>query len=59
MEPFKGKVRELAAGESWEIEGRHKFQPVSTRVYYSGGHRFESRINGRAFPAVEFALEVD
>ncbi len=56
---FKGKVRELDAGESWAIEGRHKFQPVTTRVYYAGGHRFEPRVNGRDFPAVGFTLEVD
>ena len=56
---FKGRVRELAAGERWEIEGSHKFQPVTTRVYYPGGHRFEPQVNGRAFPSVGFTLRVD
>lgn len=53
---FKGRVRELAPGEVWEITGRHSFKPVTTRVYHPGIHRFEPRINGKAFPAGEFAL---
>lgn len=53
---FKGRVRELAPGEVWEIAGRHSFKPVSTRVYHPGVHRFEPRINGKAFPAREFVL---
>jgi 3-methyladenine DNA glycosylase AlkC len=53
---FKGRVRELAPGESWEITGRHSFKPVTTRVYHPGIHRFEPRINGKAFPGTEFVL---
>jgi 3-methyladenine DNA glycosylase AlkC len=53
---FKGRVRELAPGESWEIIGHHSFKPVTTRVYHPGTHRFEPRINGRAFPGREFVL---
>jgi 3-methyladenine DNA glycosylase AlkC len=55
---FKGRARELAAGERWEIEGRHSFKPVTTRVYHAGGHGFEPRLNGRVFTALKFALEV-
>jgi 3-methyladenine DNA glycosylase AlkC len=53
---FKGRVRELAAGEVWEITGRHSFKPVTTRVYHAGIHRFEPRINGKAYPGGEFVL---
>jgi 3-methyladenine DNA glycosylase AlkC len=53
---FKGRVRELAPGELWEITGRHSFKPVTTRVYHPGIHRFEPRINGKAFPGSEFVL---
>ncbi len=55
---FKGRIRELAAGESWEIESRHSFKTVTTRVYHPGQHRFEVRLNGKVFPALEFMLEV-
>jgi len=53
---FKGRVRELAPGEVWEIIGNHSFKPVTTRVYHPGIHRFEPRINGKAFPGGEFLL---
>jgi 3-methyladenine DNA glycosylase AlkC len=53
---FKGRIRELAPGESWEITGRHSFKPVTTRVYHPGVHRFEPRLNGKAFPGIEFVL---
>jgi hypothetical protein len=53
---FKGRVRELAPGEVWEITGRHSFKPVTTRVYHPGIHAFEPRINGKIFPAREFRL---
>lgn len=55
---FKGRTRDLAPGERWEIIGRHLFKPVTTRVYYPGLHRFEPRLNGRPFPAREFILHI-
>jgi 3-methyladenine DNA glycosylase AlkC len=55
---FKGRVRDLQAGEVWEIDGRHSIKPVTTRVYHAGLHGFEPRLNGRAFPALEFMLEL-
>jgi len=55
---FKGRVKELAAGECWEICGTHSFRPVTTRVYHTGKHQFEPRLNGRAFPARGFVLEI-
>jgi 3-methyladenine DNA glycosylase AlkC len=54
---FKGRIRELAAGEAWEITGRHPVKPITTRVYHAGMHGFEPRLNGRAFPALEFMLK--
>ncbi len=53
---FKGRVRELAPGERWEIDGRHPLKPVTTRVYHPGVHGMEPRINGRVFPMAEFLL---
>jgi 3-methyladenine DNA glycosylase AlkC len=55
---FKGRVKELAAGERWEIHGTHSFRQVTTRVYHAGKHQFEPRLNGRFFPAIEFVLEL-
>ena len=54
---FKGRVKELAAGERWEIRGAHSFRQVTTRVYHAGEHQFEPRLNGRIFPAKEFVLK--
>lgn len=55
---FKGRSRELAAGERWEISGRHSLKPITTRVYHAGLHHIEPRLNGKAFPAIEFLLQV-
>ncbi len=54
---FKGRTRDLAPGESWEITGRHSFKPVTTRTYHPGLHRFEPRINGKAFQSLDFVLD--
>lgn len=54
---FKGRVKELAPGEVWQIEGRHSIKPITTRVYYSGTHLFETRVNGAAGPQARFELE--
>ena len=55
---FKGRVKELAANEIWEINSLHSFRPITTRVYHAGTHRFEPRINGKIFPAKSFTLEI-
>ncbi len=55
---FKGRVKELAPGERWEITGKHPVKPVTTRVYYSGIHSFEPKLNGKAHPAAEFLLDL-
>jgi 3-methyladenine DNA glycosylase AlkC len=54
---FKGRTRELAAGELWEINGCHSVKPITTRVYHAGMHAFEPRLNGKAFPPQEFMLK--
>jgi 3-methyladenine DNA glycosylase AlkC len=54
---FKGRIRALSPGEVWEISGRHPIKPVTTRVYHSGIHGFEPRLNGRSFPMEEFTLK--
>jgi 3-methyladenine DNA glycosylase AlkC len=53
---FKGRIGDVAAGETWKISGRHSFRPITTRVYHAGKHTFEPRLNGRVFPAHEFDL---
>lgn len=55
---FKGRIKELAAGESWDIQGRHPFKPITTRTYYPGIHGFEPRLNGKAFLTNDFMLEI-
>ena len=54
---FKGRIKELAAGESWEIKGRHPVKLITTRVYYAGLQQFEPRLNGKATEPREFLLE--
>lgn len=53
---FKGRIRELAAGECWEISGHHSLKPITTRVYHSGIHGFAPQLNGQAFPQLDFIL---
>jgi hypothetical protein len=55
---FKGRVRDLAPGERWEIIARHPMRPVTTRVYHAGLHQFEPRLNGRSFPTMDFTLKL-
>lgn len=55
---FKGRVKELAAGETWDIHGSHPVLPISTRVYHAGLHRMEPLLNGRPFPAHDFVLKL-
>lgn len=54
---FKGRIKDLNAGEVWEISGRHSMKPVTTRVYHSGTHRIEPRLNGKAFPSLDFDFQ--
>jgi 3-methyladenine DNA glycosylase AlkC len=54
---FKGRTKQINAGERWEIRGAHSFRQITTRAYHAGEHRFEPRLNGRVFPAIAFALK--
>lgn len=53
---FKGRTRELAAGERWEITGQHLLKPVTTRVHHAGMHGFAPQLNGQVFPPLDFML---
>jgi len=53
---FKGRRRVLLPGEIWEFDGVHAFRTVTTRRHYPGKHGIEPMVNGRSYPAVEFAL---
>jgi len=55
---FKGRQRTLAPGEIWQIQARHSFKIVTTRVYHPGLHGFEPRLNGKAFPHLEFLVQI-
>lgn len=53
---FKGRIREIGAGEKIIIKGQHPFKIVTTRRYYSGEHAFEPRLNGKPYPKQAFNL---
>lgn len=53
---FKGRIRTLQPGETWEITGHHPFRTITTRRYYPGIHYFEPRINGAKAPHHPFTL---
>ncbi|TAG09324.1 MAG: hypothetical protein EAZ42_07310 [Verrucomicrobia bacterium] len=53
---FKGRSREIAPGEPWQIEARHSFRPVTTRVYHAGEHYLALVVNGKPFPQQAFLL---
>ncbi len=55
---FKGRIKELAAGERWQIIGKHSFRLVTTRVYHLGIQLIEPRLNGKSFLPLEFRLMV-
>jgi 3-methyladenine DNA glycosylase AlkC len=55
---FKGRVREIEPGATWEIVGTHPIRPITTRVYHQGIHRFEPRLNGATHPGLEFSLKL-
>jgi 3-methyladenine DNA glycosylase AlkC len=55
---FKGRVREIQAGGTWEITGSHPIRPITTRAYHEGIHRFEPRLNGAPHPGLQFTLKL-
>jgi len=56
---FKGKVRQLAPGETVELSGGHTMRLVTTRIYHGGRHEFEVFLNGQSAGrrAFEFVVE--
>jgi 3-methyladenine DNA glycosylase AlkC len=53
---FKWKTLLLRPGQSLKLERRHALRPITTRVYYPGGHRIEIMINGRVMRGGDFDL---
>lgn len=55
---FKLRTLELQAKQVVDIEKKHSFKKVTTRVYYPGRHAIEILINGQPRGSVEFDVEV-
>lgn len=55
---FKWRVMTLRAGEGLSISKKHVIKKVTTRKYYSGGHKLEILINGQSFATKKFELIV-
>lgn len=55
---FKLATRTLDPGGRIEVVRRQHLRPISTRRYHAGVHAVDVQVNGVAFDAVEFALEL-
>lgn len=55
---FKGKRITLAAGQIKTLEMSIPLKPVTTRVYYSGEHYWNAKINGVSGERIQFQLKV-
>ena len=53
---FKWKTLVLKPKDSLQLQRRHALRPITTRVYYPGGHRVEVMINGRVLDGADFEL---
>jgi len=53
---FKWKTLLLQPKQSLKLECRHALRPITTRVYYPGGHRIEIVINGKVMDGADFVL---
>lgn len=53
---FKWKTLLLQPKQSLKLERRHALRPITTRVYYPGGHRIEIVINGKVMDGADFVL---
>lgn len=56
---FKLKALQLAPGERIELAKTLRLVPMTTRKHYSGTHRVQALLNGRAFDLGEFVLFAD
>jgi len=54
---FKGWTLELAGGEARNLRKSHSIKPITTRRYFSGRHRVELLVNGRAVAEAVFDLK--
>ena len=53
---FKGWTLQLGGGEQRALSKRHAVKPITTRRYFSGRHRVELLVNGRAMAEAWFDL---
>ncbi|HET6316913.1 MAG TPA: DNA alkylation repair protein [Chloroflexota bacterium] len=53
---FKGWTLQLDGGERRALRKRHAIEPITTRRYFSGRHRVELLVNGRALAETWFDL---
>lgn len=53
---FKISEREFGAGETYTINRKQSFKPITTRVYYPGGHKLSLIVNGVELTTGEFEL---
>jgi 3-methyladenine DNA glycosylase AlkC len=53
---FKISERLLSANELHQVHRKQSFKAISTRVYYPGTHQVSIILNGKEFPAKNFAL---
>lgn len=55
---FKGTSLTLGPNEAADLDRRHAFRPITTRVYYPGLHRLELLVNGSPLASAEFHLDM-
>lgn len=55
---FKWKSLVLKQGETVEMTRQHAIRPITTRQYYSGGHRLEALVNGAVLAGANFQLVI-
>ena len=55
---FKWRNLALGARKHLSIQKRHRMKPITTRKYYTGGHRVEIVINGKLLCARNFDLVI-
>jgi 3-methyladenine DNA glycosylase AlkC len=55
---FKWKTMVLKPDLKIEIEKKHAFKPITTRVYYPGLHRVEVLVNGASVAIADFHLQI-
>ena len=54
---FKWKNCTLRGGDTLKASKKHAIKPITTRVYYNGGHAVEIFVNGMSLGLQKFELE--